>query len=224
MAINEWPVGERPRERLFANGARALSDAELLAVFLRSGTRGKNAVTLGRDLLVRFGGLQGVLAAKPNELRSIPGIGPAKLAQLQAALELSRRSLGEQLAQQDTLGSPAAVRDYLRLAIGNREHEVFVAIHLDVQNHVIALDEMFHGTLTQASVYPREVVKAALARNAAALIFAHNHPSGKIYPSQDDRALTERLRKALDLVGVRVLDHMVVTRTGIFSFAEHGMI
>lgn len=224
MPINDWPPGERPRERLFSNGAAALSDAELLAVFLRSGIRGKNAVSLGRDLLVRFGGLQGVLAAKPGELRSVSGIGPAKLAQLLAALELSRRSLGEQIAKQDLLSSPAAVRDYLRLAIGGREHEVFVAIHLDVQNHVIALDEMFQGTLTQASVYPREVVKAALGRNAAALIFAHNHPSGTPHPSQDDRALTERLRRALDLVGVRVLDHMVVTRTGIFSFAEHGLL
>lgn len=224
MPISDWPPGERPRERLFANGAAALSDAELLAVFLRSGTRGKSAVSLGRDLLGRFGGLPGVLAAKPAELRSVSGIGPAKLAQLQAALELTRRSLVDQIAKQDSLGSPGAVRDYLRLAIGSREHEVFIAIHLDVQNRVIALEEMFQGTLTQANVYPREVVKAALARNAAALIFAHNHPSGTMQPSQDDRTLTERLRKALDLVGVRVLDHLVVTRTGTFSFAEHGLI
>lgn len=174
MAISDWPVAERPRERLLEKGAAALSDAELLAVLLRSGIRGKSAVDLGRDLLARFEGLGGLFS---SDLSNIKGLGAAKRAQFAAAIELARRSLGEQLGAAAALTSPGAVRDYLRLVLGHREHEVFVCLWLDAQHRVIAVDEPFRGTLTQTSVYPREIVKSALSRNAAAVIFAQNRPS-----------------------------------------------
>ena len=189
MAISDWPPAERPRERLLANGAKALSDAELLAVILRTGVRGKSAVELGRDLLARFRSVAGLFGA---DLSDVKGLGPAKRAQFEAAIELARRSIGEQLSQGAgaALTSPGAVRDYLRLALGRREHEVFVCIWLDAQHRVSAFEEPFRGTLTQTSVYPREIVKSALAANAAAVIFAHNHPSGAAQPSQADRKST----------------------------------
>ncbi|HTQ77173.1 MAG TPA: DNA repair protein RadC [Burkholderiales bacterium] len=221
MAITDWPREERPRERLLAGGAAALSDAELLAVMLRTGVRGKSAVDLGRELLARLGGLAGLLAA---DLSGIKGLGPAKRAQLEAAFELARRSLGAQLRRGAGLTSPGAVRDYLRLQIGAREHEVFVCLWLDAQHRVIACEELFRGTLTQTSVYPREVVKAALRTNAAAVILAHNHPSGAAQPSQADELLTRNLREALALVEVRVLDHFVVAGSQAISFAERGLL
>ena len=221
MAISDWPVAERPRERLLAQGARALSDAELLAVLLRTGVRGRSAVDLGRDLLARFKGLAGLFGA---DLTGVKGLGPAKRAQFEAAIEIARRSIQGPLREQPALTSPGAVRDYLRLALGRREHEVFVCIWLDAQHRVIEFDEPFRGTLTQTSVYPREVVKAALARNAAAVIFAHNHPSGAAQPSQADELLTRNLKEALALVDVKVLDHFIVAGAQAISFAERGLL
>ena len=223
MAISDWPVSERPRERLLAQGAAALSDAELVAVLLRSGVRGKSAVELGRELLGHFNGLSGLLGAGAD-LAAIKGLGVAKRAQLEAAVELARRSLHEQLRQGALLTSPGAVRDYLRLALAQRPHEVFVCIWLDAQHRVISLEEPFRGTLTQTSVYPREIVKAALATNAAAVIFAHNHPSGAAQPSQADELLTRNLKDALALVEVRVLDHFIVAGNQAISFAERGLL
>jgi DNA repair protein RadC len=224
MGIAHWPARERPREKLLAHGPRTLSDAELLAIFLRTGVRGASAVDLGRELVARCGSLAGVFGADPQKLTAVPGLGTAKYAQLQAAFELARRVLGESIAAGDALSAPSAVRDYLRLSLGGRGHEVFLAVLLDAQNRVIAEEELFRGTLTQTSVYPREVVKCALRHNAAAVIFAHNHPSGVAEPSQADRTLTDTLRRSLALVDVRVLDHFVVGRDEVASFAERGML
>ena len=224
MAIKDWPEGERPRERLLAQGAQALSDAELVAVFLRTGTAGRSALDLGRDALARFGGLSGLLAARPDQLSELAGLGPAKSAQLQAVLELARRSLREEVQRDTVLSSPGKVRDYLRMTLGGREHEVFVALFLDAQNRLLVADELFRGTLTQTSVYPREVVKRALAVNAGAVIFAHNHPSGIAEPSRSDELLTAALKQALGLVDVRVLDHLIVAGNGTTSLAERGLI
>ena len=224
MAITDWPADERPRERLLAQGPARLSDAELVAVFLRSGVAGKNAVELARELIGRFGGLAGLLAAGYGALRETKGLGKAKAAQLVAVLEMARRCLGEELRAGAALNSPAAVRDYLRLALGAREHEVFVALFLDAQHRVIAVEELFRGTLTQTSVYPREVVKAALRRNAAAVILAHNHPSGVAQPSQADELLTRSLIEALALIDVKVLDHFIVAGNQTLSFAERGLL
>jgi DNA repair protein RadC len=223
MAISDWPAAERPRERLLAHGAAGLTDAELLAVLLRTGTRGKSAVDLARELLQQFHGL-GPLLAAGAELDRVKGLGAAKRAQFAAAIELAQRSLKETLEAKSALTSPGAVRDYLRLALGAREHEVFVCIWLDAQHRVIACQEAFRGTLTQTSVYPREVVKAALAANAAAVIFAHNHPSGVAQPSQADELLTRNLKDALALVEVRVLDHFIVAGNQAISFAERGLL
>ncbi len=221
MAISDWPLAERPRERLLARGAQALSDAELLAVVLRTGVRGKSAVELGRDLLARFKGISGLFGA---DLSQVKGLGPAKRAQFAAAVELARRSIEEGLKAAPALTSPGAVRDYLKLALGKRQHEVFVCIWLDAQHRVIEYQEAFEGTLTQTSVYPREVVKAALARNAAAVIFAHNHPSGAAQPSQADELLTRNLKEALGLVEIKVLDHFIVAGSQAISFAERGLL
>lgn len=223
MAISDWPLAERPRERLLAHGAAALSDAELLALFLRTGVRGKSAVELGRELLARSGGLAGLLRSGAGADR-VKGLGAAKRAQLAALLEVARRCLGEELRAGSALTSPASVRDYLRIALGSREHEVFVALFLDSQHRVLRSEELFRGTLGQTSVYPREVVKAALAANAAAVIFAHNHPSGVAQPSQADELLTRSLKDALALVDVKVLDHFVVAGNHCLSFAERGLL
>jgi DNA repair protein RadC len=223
MAISDWPLAERPRERLLAKGAAILSDAELLAVLLRTGVRGKTAVELARELLGRFGGIAGLLGAG-SALAGVKGLGAAKSAQLGAAIELARRSLHEQLSSGTALTSPGGVRDYLRLALGGREHEVFVCLWLDAQHRVISYQEAFRGTLTQTSVYPREIVKAALAANAAAVIFAHNHPSGVAQPSQADELLTRNLKEALGLVDVKVLDHFIVAGSQAISFAERGLL
>ena len=224
MAITDWPAAERPRERLLTLGPRPLSDAELLAIFLRTGLRGSSALDLSRHLLSRFGSLSALLTATPAQLLEARGMGEAKAAQLLAALELARRALGEQLAVRNALSSPRAVGDYLRLTLAGRDHEVFVAILLDAQHRVIACEELFRGTLTQTSVYPREVVKCALRHNAAAVILAHNHPSGVAEPSQADEMLTRSLRSALGLVDVQVLDHFVVAADRTMSFAERGLL
>ncbi len=223
MAISDWPIAERPRERLFAKGASILSDAELLAVLLRTGLRGKSAVELARELLERFDGLTGLFSAG-DELAKVKGLGDAKRAQFAAAIELARRSIEEKLQSVAALNSPGAVRDYLRLALGGKLREVFVCIWLDAQHRVIKFDEPFRGTLTQTSVYPREIVKAALAANAAAVIFAHNHPSGAAQPSQADELLTRSLKEALALVDVKVLDHFIVAGNQALSFAERGLL
>lgn len=224
MSITDWPVGERPREKLLQRGASSLSDAELLAIFLRTGVVGKSAVDLARDLLAHFGNLTQMFAAGEKEFCKMHGMGRAKFVQLQAVLEMSRRALQEEMRSGDALNSPAAVRNYLQLLLRGREQEVFMVIFLDAQHRVTASEELFHGTLTQTSVYPREVVKRALALNAAAVIFAHNHPSGVTEPSPSDRVLTVALKQALQLVDVRVLDHFVVAGAGCFSFAENGML
>ena len=224
MAITDWPVSERPRERLLAQGAAALSDAELIAVFLRTGIRGRSAVELARDLIARFGGLGGLLAAECAAMQGVKGLGRAKSAQLGAVTELARRCLGERMRSTCALTSPQAVRDYLRLALAGRAHEVFVALFLDAQHRVLSVEELFRGTLTQTSVYPREVVKAALRANAAAVLFAHNHPSGVAQPSQADEMLTRQLRDALSLVEVKVLDHFIIAGSETLSFAERGLL
>lgn len=224
MGINNWPEGERPREKLIQRGAAALSDAELLAIFLRTGVAGKSAVDLARELLARFGSLTSLFAASQEEFCILYGMGQAKYAQLQAVLEMSRRALQEVMHRGDALSSPGVVRDYLQLLLRGREQEIFLVIFLTAQNHVVASEEMFCGTLTQASVYPREVVKRALYHNAAGVILAHNHPSGVAEPSQSDRLLTEALKQALALIEVRVLDHFIVAESGCLSFAEHGML
>jgi len=226
MAIRDWPAAERPRERLARQGAAALSDAELLAIFLRVGVRGKSAVDLARELLASFDGdLASLAAASTGELARLPGIGPAKAAQLAATLELARRALAGSLKVKDALASPQAVRDWLRLSLGNLQHEVFVALWLDAQNRLIASEELFRGTLTQTSVYPREVVKRALANNAGAVILAHNHPSGLAEPSRADEVLTSSLKQALALIDVKLLDHFIVTGSSEpLSFAERGLI
>ena len=223
MAISDWPQAERPRERLLAHGAAVLSDAELLAIFLRTGIRGKSAVELARELLANLNGLGGLFAS-PGDLRRIKGLGPAKTALLAAVMEVARRCLKEDLGSASALTSPGAVRDYLRLAIARREHEVFVCLWLDAQHRVIACEELFRGTLTQTSVYPREIVKAGLKANAAAVIFAHNHPSGAAQPSQADELLTRNLKEALSLVDIKVLDHFVVAGHHALSFAERGLL
>ena len=225
MAIKHWPENERPRERLLAQGAASLSDAELLAIFLRVGIKGASAVDLGRKLIAHFGSLSRLFSASAAEFSTIPGMGSAKYTQLQAVLEMARRALREELAVGNTLAAPRAVRDFLRLTLSILPHEVFMVLLLDAQNRLIAAVELFRGTLTQTSVHPREVVKLALAHNAAGAILAHNHPSGVAEPSRADEALTQALRQALALVDVKLLDHFIVAgQTEPLSFAEKGLI
>lgn len=224
MSIRDWPEDERPREKLLARGAESLSDAELLAIFLRTGVPGLSAVALARELLQRFGGLRGLLDADRHAFCEGHGLGPAKYVQLRAVLEMSRRHLREQLAQRPALSDPAATAAYLNAELRDLDHEAFAAIFLDSQHRVIAFEVLSRGTIDAASVYPREVVKRALAHRAAAVIFAHNHPSGIAEPSIADRRLTERLREALALLDIRVLDHMVVGEGAPVSFAQRGWI
>lgn len=224
MAITDWPADERPREKLLARGAPMLSDAELLAIFLRTGCKGKSAVDLARELLQRFGGLRQLLESSHDHFCEAHGLGTAKYAQLQAVLEMSRRHLAANLGVRKTLSSSTVVKDYLRSMLRHRQSEVFVGLFLDSQHQLIACDELFQGTIDGASVYPREVVKHALRHNAAAMIFAHNHPSGIAEPSDADRAITLRLKEALNLVDIRTLDHLVVGDDNVVSFAERGLL
>lgn len=223
MSIRNWPEGERPREKLLTRGAAALSDAELLAVLLGSGSRGKDAIALGRELLVSAGSL-GALLGQPEPPSHVPGIGPAKRARIVAALELARRSLGEELQQRQSLGNPRDSGDYLRARLRHLPYEVFGCLYLDNRHRVLAFEELFRGTVDGASVHPREVVRACLQHNACAVIFAHNHPSGVAEPSAADRAITHELRDALRLVGVRVLDHLVIGAGEPISMAARGLI
>ena len=224
MQIRDWPRSERPRERLLQMGAGSLSEAELLAIWLRHGTSGMNALELARSLLARFGSLRGLLNAERRALCGERGIGPARYAELQAALELVRRHHLERLQTGPVLGSPRAARDYLVARLRDREYEVFCCLFLDSRHRLTACEELFRGTVDGASVHPREVVRQALARNATAVILAHNHPSGIAEPSQADEVITTRLRDALALVEIRLLDHLIVGDGQCASLAEKGLI
>ena len=225
MPLSDRPHSERPREKLLARGPEILTDAELVAILLRTGLPGQDAIALGHHLIGSFGGLHGLLSASPEALKQTLGLGPAKTAQLIAVLELARRTLRAEMAQGVSLSSVDNVRRYLQLSLANREFEVFHTLWLDARNRLIASEELFRGTLTQTSVYPREVVRRALHHNAAAVIFAHNHPSGIADPSGADEQLTNQLQTALALVDVRVLDHFIVAGAGApYSFSERGKL
>lgn len=224
MAITDWPEAERPREKLLRQGAASLSDGELLAIFLRTGVKGCSAVDLARQLLIRFGGLRPLIKADQQAFCQQLGLGPAKYVQLQAVLEISRRCQAEQLQRDSALTSPDLVRDYLQLQLSDRSREVFACLLLDSQHRVICFEELFQGTIDSATVHPREVVKLALSHNAAAIILAHNHPSGVAEPSLADQNITQRIRDALNLVDIRLLDHMVVGSGVTVSLAERGLI
>lgn len=222
--LKDLPPAARPREKLLALGPAALADVELVALLLRTGLRGVSVLQLAQDMLSRFGGLRGLLHADAAALKCVKGLGPAKRAEISAIVELARRSLAQELGARPVFDTPGKVKDYLRLQLGTRSHEVFAVLFLDAQNRLLALEEMFRGTLTQTSVYPREVVKRALDLHAAAVILAHNHPSGTAEPSRADELLTQTLKGALALVDVRVLDHLVVGHSEVASFAERGLI
>lgn len=224
MSIAHWPEAERPREKLLLRGAKALSDAELLAIFLRTGSRGKSAVDLARDLLNHFKSLRALLLADHSSICQLPGMGTAKYVQFQACLELGNRHLAETLAVQDALSNPAHTYAYLTQKLRDRTQEVFACLFLNSQNQVLAYKELFFGTLTSSAVYPREVVQEALRNNAASVIFSHNHPSGNPRPSQADKILTARLRDALATVDIRVLDHIIIGNGQICSFAQKALL
>ena len=224
MLLKDLPQDARPREKLLARGPGALSDAELLALLLRTGLPGKNALQMGQELISTFGGVSGLLNTPAEALKKIKGLGPAKRAEIVAVLELARRALACQLQEKTIFSNPQAIRDYLQLQLGSREHEVFAVLFLDASHRLIVLEEMFRGTLTQTSVYPREVVVRALTLNAANVVLAHNHPSGTAQASRADEAITQTLKAALALIDVRVLDHFIVTRTAAVSMAEMGLI
>lgn len=224
MAIKDWPAEERPREKLLQRGAAALTDAELLAIFLRTGVKGRSAVDLSRELLGDFGSLRALLTADQDRFCTGNGLGTAKFTQLQAVLEMARRYLDETLERGDALESPEATARYLTLRLRDRPREVFAVLFLDNRHRVIAYEELFQGTIDGASVHPREVVRRAMDHNAAALILAHNHPSGVAEPSRSDEAITRRLRDALALVDVRVLDHLVIGDGEWVSLAERGVV
>jgi len=230
MPMKDLPADARPREKLLARGPGALSDTELLALLLRTGTPGRGVLQMAQELLAPpvdggFGGIAGLLNAQLDELKQFKGMGgSAKRAELAAVLELARRAVAQQLQQREIFSSPGAVKHYLQLTLAGRPHEVFAVLFLDAQNRLVALEELFRGTLTQTSVYPREVVQQALHHRAAAVVLAHNHPSGTVQPSRADEALTQTLKAALALVDVRVLDHVIVAPGGALSMAEHGLI
>jgi DNA repair protein RadC len=224
MSIRDWPQGERPREKLLQLGPSALSEAELLAILLRTGTRGQSAVDVARGLLVEFGSLRNLLTADREKVCSAKGLGEARYSALQAALELTRRHYQQLMMTGSALANPRATREFLRSKLRDLPHEVFCCVYLDNRHRVIAFEELFRGTIDGASVHPREVVKQALARNAAAVILVHNHPSGLAEPSQADELITRRLKEALSLVDIRVLDHVVVGDGVCESFAERGLL
>lgn len=222
--MKHLPADQRPREKLLARGAAALADAELLALPLRTGYKGRSVVAMADDVLLHCGGFAGLLNTAPDQLKGVKGLGPAKRAELLAVMEMARRALAQQLAAAPVFDSPARVKDYLALQLAGRPHEVFAVLFLDAQHRLLRLEELFHGTLTQTSVYPREVVKRALQLNAGAVVLAHNHPSGVAEPSRADEYLTQTLKTALQLVDVRVLDHVVVGQGQVVSMAERGLV
>ncbi len=224
MAINHWPAQERPREKLLQHGPQHLSDAELLAIFLRTGVKGKSAVDLARGLLNAFGGLRAVLEAGQTSFCSQPGLGPAKFAQLQAVLEMARRHLAEELKKGSAINSPQVTRNFLLSTMRAARQEIFACLYLDSQNRLIEFREHFYGTIDSSSVYPRELVRSALECNAAAIILAHNHPSGIAQPSEADRSTTRTIKAAMQLIDVRLVDHMVVGDGEVLSFAELGLL
>ncbi len=224
MAITDWAIEERPREKLLLRGANALSDAELLAIFLRVGIKGKTAVDLARDLLADFGSLHALLNAEEARFCLGHGLGTAKYAQLQAVLEMARRYFVEDINRGDALTSPESTRNYLSAQLRGYSYEVFGCLFLDNQHRVIEFEELFRGTIDSASIYPREVVKRVLYHNAAAVIFAHNHPSGINEPSHADKQITDKLKQALSLFDIRLLDHFIIGDGSPYSFAEHGLI
>jgi DNA repair protein RadC len=224
MAIRDWPLDERPREKLLAKGAAALSDAELLAILLRTGTAGRSALDLARDVLNHFQSLRKLIASDLQQFCCEPGLGPARFAELQAAAEIARRQLSETLRSGPSLSSPRATRDFLSAKLRDLEHEVFCCLFLDKRHRLIQFEEMFRGTIDGASVHPREIVKIALQRNSAAIIIAHNHPSGVAEPSQADELITQRVKEALALVDIRLLDHIIVGDGHCVSLAERGLI
>src|SRR4051812_35436946 len=228
--MKDLPADVRPREKLLARGAAALSDTELLALLLRTGTAGRGVLQMAQELLAEpaaggFGGIAGLLNAQLDDLKRIKGMGgDAKRAELAAVLELARRAMAQQLTEREVFGSPGAVKQYLQLHLSGKPHEVFAVLFLDAQNRLVAMEELFRGTLTQTSVYPREVVQQALAHGAAAVVLAHNHPSGTVQPSRADEALTLTLKAALALVDVRVIDHVIVAPGDALSMAEKGLL
>jgi DNA repair protein RadC len=223
--MKDLPADTRPREKLLARGAAALSDTELLALLLRTGTQGRGVLQMAQEVLNKFGGIAGLLHTSADDLKHINGLGgPAKRAELVAVLELARRAMAQQLRAREVFSSPGAVKEYLQLHLAGKEHEVFAVLFLDAQNRLVAMEELFRGTLTQTSVYPREVVLYALRHKAAAVVLAHNHPSGTVQPSRADEALTQTLKAALSLVDVRVLDHVIVAPGDALSMAEKGLL
>jgi DNA repair protein RadC len=224
LSLKDWPLSERPRERLLEHGVEALSDAELLAVLFTSGIRGHSALDIAHSLLARFGSLRGLLAAKPDQWQATPGVGAARAARLDAALEIHRRQLKETLGEACTLTAPALTRQFLLAQLRDRTYEVFCCLFLDNRHRLLAFEEIFRGTIDAATIYPREVVVRLLHHNAAALIVAHNHPSGSAEPSDSDHCATRRLRQAVELVDVRLLDHPIVGDGQCFSFAEAGLL
>ncbi len=224
MAISDWPKAQRPRERLLERGAETLTDAELLAIFLRTGTTGLSALALAQNLLDQFGGLNALLSANQQQFCQAHGVGTAKFAQLRACSELTRRSLAEIIKREDVISSPSASKHFLSSRLASLRYEVFACLFLDTRNRVIAYEELFRGTVDQSSVYPREVVAAALKHNASALIFAHNHPSGLCDASEADHLITKRLQKALGLIDIKVLDHFIIGTGQLLSFAEQGYL
>ncbi len=224
MVLKDIPADARPREKLLASGAASLADAELIALLLRTGLKGTSVLQLAQQMLDQFGGIPGLLRAQAADLQRIKGLGPAKRAEIAAVLEIARRALAQELAQRPVFDTPAKVKTYVQLQLGGRGFEVFAVLFLDAQNRLLKLEEMFRGTLTQTSVYPREVVKRALELHAGAVIFTHNHPSGAAEPSKADEYLTQTLTSALKLIDVRVLDHLVVGQAEVVSFAERGLL
>ena len=223
MAIKEWPTTERPQEKLLISGAHALSDAELLAMFIRSGTKGRSAVDVGRELLLEFGGLRQILCASQSEICSAHGLGPAKFALLQASLEIGRRFLDQTLRKQGPLSSPVQAADFLMHHLRDLKREVFAIIYLDTRHQVIDYEELFLGTINGATVHPREVIRSVLEHNASAVILAHNHPSGVAEPSQSDTLLTKKLQESLDLIDVSLLDHLVIGDGEYVSMSDRGL-